>query len=42
MSAPGKRSRVDYIAILAVCFLTLVLSWLVGPDRYVQRLITKN
>jgi branched-chain amino acid transport system permease protein len=39
MSAPGKRSRVDYIAILAVCFLTLVLSWLVGPDRYVQRLI---
>ncbi len=41
MSARTGRSRSgkDFLGIVAVCNISLLLSWIAGPDRYAQRLI---
>ncbi len=41
MSARTGRSRSgkDFLGIVAVCIISLLLSWIAGPDRYAQRLI---
>ena len=35
----GPTLNGNYMAILAVCFLALLISWIAGTDRYMQRMI---
>ena len=41
MSARARRPRSgkDFLGIVAVCIISLLVSWIAGPDRYAQRLI---